>query len=132
MALAFVKAGAMPQGAFLRFYFGGEASYRGPGQIDLLFGMPPRKSALDVYLEMLGDVDLPWSVAVVSGDPFEGGLAQHALERGGHLRVGLEDYAGERRVTNLELVEQAVALCAKVGRPVATAKQAAEMLRLPS
>lgn len=132
MALAWAKAGAMPQGAFLRFYFGGEASYRGPGQIDLLFGMPPRKSALDVYLEMLGDVDLPWSVAVVSGDPFEGGLAQHALERGGHLRVGLEDYAGERRVTNLELVEQAVALCKRVGRPLATAAQAAAMLRLPS
>ncbi|MBK7947597.1 MAG: 3-keto-5-aminohexanoate cleavage protein [Deltaproteobacteria bacterium] len=130
-ALAYVRAGAMPQGAFLRFYFGGGSSYRGPGQIDLLFGMPPRKLALDLYLDMLGDVDLPWSVAVVSGDPFAGGVARHALERGGHLRVGLEDYAGERRPTNLELVEEAVALCRAVGRPVATAAEAAGILRLP-
>lgn len=130
-ALAYVRAGAMPQGAFLRFYFGGEASYRGSGPIDLLFGMPPIRSALDVYLEMLGDVDLPWSVAVVSGDPFDGGVARHALERGGHIRVGLEDYAGTKSPSNLELVEAAVALCKSVGRPVATAAQAAAILRLP-
>lgn len=132
MALAWTRAGAMPQGAFLRFYFGGESSYRGPGQIDLLFGLPPTRLALDVYLEMLGDVELPWSIAVVSGEPFEGGVARHALERGGHLRVGLEDYAGPRQPSNLELVEAAVALCRSVGRPVATATQAAEILRLPS
>lgn len=132
MALAWARAGAMPQGAFLRFYFGGESSYRGPGQIDLLFGLPPTRLALDVYLEMLGDVELPWSIAVVSGEPFEGGVARHALERGGHLRVGLEDYAGPRQPSNLELVEAAVALCRSVGRPVATATQAAEILRLPS
>lgn len=132
MALAWARAGAMPQGAFLRFYFGGESSYRGPGQIDLLFGLPPTRVALDVYLEMLGDVELPWSIAVVSGEPFEGGVARHALERGGHLRVGLEDYAGPRQPSNLELVEAAVALCRSVGRPVATATQAAEILRLPS
>lgn len=132
MALAYARAGAMPQGAFLRFYFGGESSYRGPGQIDLLFGMPPRKSALDLYLEMLGDVALPWSVAVVSGDAFDGGVARHALERGGHLRVGLEDFAGSRRPSNLELVEEAVALCRAVGRPVATAAEAASILQLPN
>ncbi|MBY0398912.1 3-keto-5-aminohexanoate cleavage protein [Myxococcota bacterium] len=131
-AIAYARAGAMPQGAFLRFYFGGEQSYRGPGQIDLLFGMPPRKLSLDLYLDMLGEVALPWSVAVVSGDPFVGDLARHALERGGHIRVGLEDYAGDRRPSNLELVEQAVALCRSVGRRVATAAEAAEILRLPS
>lgn len=130
-ALAWVRAGAMPQGASLRFYFGGESSYRGPGQIDLLFGMPPIPAALDLYLEMLGDVDLPWSVAVVSGDPFAGGVARRALERGGHLRVGLEDYAGGREPSNLELVEEAVALCRAVGRPVATPAQTASILRLP-
>lgn len=132
MALAYARSGAMPRGAFLRFYFGGESSYRGPGQIDLLFGMPPRKSALDLYLEMLGDVALPWSVAVVSGDTLDGGLARHALERGGHLRVGLEDFAGARRPSNLELVEEAVALCRAVGRPVATAAEAASILQLPN
>ncbi|MBJ18100.1 MAG: 3-keto-5-aminohexanoate cleavage protein [bacterium] len=137
-ALAYHSAGAMPQGAFLRFYFGGEASYRGDGKVDLLFGLPPRKSCLDVYLEILaehfdgrGD-GLPWSVAIVSGDPWDGDVARHALERGGHLRVGLEDYAGTRAPSNLELVEEAVALCAEVGRPVASAAEAGKILNLPN
>lgn len=137
-ALAHHAAGRMPRGAFLRFYFGGEGSYRGGDAIDLLFGLPPRPSSLDVYLEMLevqaarsGQASMPWSVAVVSGDPFEGGVARHALERGGHLRVGLEDYAGTDAPSNLELVERAVALCAEVGRPVATPVEAARLLDLP-
>lgn len=130
-ALAYHAAGRMPQGAFLRFYFGGERSYRGDGQVDLLFGLPPRKSSLDVYLEMLGDTPIPWSIAVVSGDPWDGEVARHALERGGHIRVGIEDYAGTRSPSNLELVEEAVALCAEVGRPVATAAEAGKILNLP-
>lgn len=131
-ALAYEAAGALPPGAFLRFYFGGERSYRGEGPIDLLFGLPPRRSSLDVYLEMLGDVDLPWSVAVVSGDPWDGEVARHALERGGHLRLGLEDYAGPRTPSNLQLVEEAVALCEEVGRPVASCAEAAKAIRLPA
>lgn len=129
--LAWETAGALPRGAFLRFYFGGERSYRGAGRIDLLFGLPPRRACLDVYLEMLGERELPWSVAVLSGEPWDGGVARHALERGGHLRVGLEDYAGDRTPSNLELVEEAVALCAEVGRPVATPRQAIELIGLP-
>ena len=129
--IAYEAAGALPRGAFLRFYFGGERSYRGEGPIDLLFGLPPRKSCLDVYLEMLGDLDLPWSVAVVSGDLSDGDVGRHALERGGHLRVGLEDYAGDRAPSNLQLVEEAVALCAEAGRPVASCAEAGKLLGLP-
>ncbi len=138
-ALAYDAAGRLPRGASLRFYFGGERSYRGDGAVDLLFGMPPRPACLDVYVDMLeehaertGRPPLPWSIAIVSGDPFDGGVARRALERGGHLRVGLEDYAGPRQPTNLELVQEAVALCEEMGRPVATAAQTMELLRLPS
>ena len=138
-ALAYHGAGAMPQGAFLRFYFGGEASYRGEGLIDLLFGLPPRKSSLDVYLEMLAEhsertgIDpLPWSIAVVSGDISDGDLARHALARGGHLRVGLEDFAGTRAPSNLELVNEAVALCKEAGRPIASPAETAKILNLPN
>ncbi len=130
-ALAWHRAGRLPPGAFLRFYLGGTSSYRGKGATDLLFGLPPTTAGLDAYLHMMEGVDLPWSVAVVSGDPLENGVARHALERGGHLRVGLEDYAGPRTPSNLELVREAVALCAEVGRPVARPKEAAELLRLP-
>ena len=66
----------------------------------------PRPS-LDAYLELLGDCPLPWSVAVLGGDLFATDLPALALERGGHLRVGLEDHKG-RTVTNEELVAEAV------------------------
>jgi uncharacterized protein (DUF849 family) len=136
-ALAWDAAGRMPAGAFLRFYFGGTRSYRGEGPVDLLFGLPPQRSALDVYLEMLethvartGQAPMPWSIAVVSGDANDGDVARHALERGGHLRVGLEDYAGPRQPTNLELVREAVALCQEVGRPVARVEDTIRLLGL--
>ena len=57
--------------------------------------------------------------------------AQHALELGGHLRVGLEDYAGTASPTNRELVERAVELVRASGRPLATPADAARLLSLP-
>ena len=101
---------------------------------DLILGeghrfMRDARSGLDAYLDLLGAATLPWCVAVLGGDVFENGVARHALERGGHLRVGLEDYAGPGQPTNVELLEQARKLCDEVGRPVATAAQTAELLR---
>jgi len=58
-------------------------------------------------------------------------VAYRALERGGHLRVGLEDYAGAVRKSNLELVREAVAICEQAGRPVARPDQMAKLLDLP-
>jgi 3-keto-5-aminohexanoate cleavage enzyme len=46
------------------------------------------------------------------------------------LRVGLEDYASDRLPTNVELVREAAALCAEVGRPVATPSEAGDLLGL--
>jgi uncharacterized protein (DUF849 family) len=80
---------------------------------------------------MLEGCDLPWAVAVIGGDVVESGLARLALELGGHVRVGLEDYAGPRTPTNVELVREVVTLAAAVGRPVATAGEAARILGLP-
>ena len=81
---------------------------------------------------MLDGSGLPWSVAVLGGDVLASGLARLALERGGHLRVGLEDYAGTLRPTNEALVRDAAGLARELGRPIATCAQAAEILRLPS
>lgn len=129
--LAYRVAGRLPRGANVRLYLGGESSYRGEGHVDLLFGLPPRPSSIDIYLEMMAGTDLVWSVAVLSGDVFENGVARHALERGGHLRVGLEDFAGPRRPSNEEMVEQAVELVREVGRPLATPAEASKILDLP-
>jgi uncharacterized protein (DUF849 family) len=47
------------------------------------------------------------------------------------VRVGLEDYAGPRTPRNRELVEDVVKIAREVGRPIADAKTAAQILRLP-
>jgi uncharacterized protein (DUF849 family) len=70
-------------------------------------------------------------VSVLGGDVLRTPVARAALEAGGHLKVGLEDQAGDRRPSNEELVAEAVALTAEVGRPVATPSEAAALLGLP-
>jgi 3-keto-5-aminohexanoate cleavage enzyme len=126
-ALAWHAAGRLPAGAMVKLYFGGEEGYLGGAT----FGLRPTEKALAAYLELLEGTDLPWSVSVFGGDVVGSGMARLALERGGHLHVGLEAYAGDRTPTNAELVEEAVALCAEVGRPVAPSAEAADLLGLP-
>ena len=129
-ALAYQRGGRLPRGALLKFYLGGEYGYMGSGHRGLGFGLPPETWALDVYLRILEGCELPWSVAVLGGDVFENGVALHALERGGHLHVGLEDHAGPDKPSNEELVRRAVDLCARVGRPVASPAEATRILGL--
>jgi len=93
--------------------------------------MPPTRASLEAYLTMLEGTELPWSVAVLGGDVVASGLARLAVERGGHLRVGLEDHAGPRAPTNEELVREAVRVAEAAGRPVATCGDAAALLGLP-
>jgi uncharacterized protein (DUF849 family) len=130
-ALAYHRAGRLPPGALIKLYFGGDAGYLGGPPAGVTFGLPPTELSLEAYLAMLDGTDLPWSVAVLGGDVIESGLARIALERGGHVRVGLEDYAGPDRPSNEELVREVVRLAKKVGRPVATCTDAARLLGLP-
>lgn len=125
-ALAWWRAGRLPRGSMLKLYLATERGYLGAP-----FGLPPTRAALDAYLELLGDCDVPWAVSVVGGDLVASDVARDALERGGHLHLGLEFFAGDRSPTNAELVGEAVALCEAVGRPVATPDVAAELLDLP-
>ncbi len=130
--LVYHRRGRLPRGALVKLYFGGDGGYLGGGTGGITFGLPPTRVSLEAYLAMLDGCDLPWAVAVVGGDLFDTPVARLALERGGHLRVGLEDYAGSRRPSNVELVATAVDLCRQVGRPVASCADAARVLDLPS
>ncbi len=123
-ALAYWRAGKLPPGTMLRFYFGGREAEADGG---FTFGLAPTERALDAYLELLGDCPLPWSVTVVGGDLFATDLPELALARGGHLRVGLEDHRG-RRASNEELVAQAVERVGASGREVADCTTAAAFL----
>jgi 3-keto-5-aminohexanoate cleavage enzyme len=124
--VAWWRAGRLPAGAMVKLYFSTERGLMGAP-----FGLPPTVTALDAYLELLEACDLPWAVSVVGGDVCTTDVAVAALERGGHLHLGLEFFGGDRAPSNAELVEEAVQLCQKVSRPVATPDQAAEILRLP-
>ena len=122
VALAYRRANRMPPGALIKLYFGGPNAN---------FGLPPSAASLDAYLDMLEGTGLPWSVAVLGGDVVGCGLARLAIERGGHVRVGLEDYAGPRQPSNVELVEELKGLAASAGRDVASCSEAAAILGVP-
>jgi uncharacterized protein (DUF849 family) len=122
VVMAYHGAGRLPP-SMLKFYFGG--STRGVG-----FGLPPTRPSLDAYLAMLEGADLPWLVSAIGGDAVGCGIAELAMSRGGHVQVGLEPYGGPGTPTNVELVRQAVELAQQVGRPVATAAQAREIIGL--
>lgn len=116
-------------GSFVKFYFGGPNGYMARG-VGVSFGLPPTEAALDAYLEMmtLEGCDLPWFTAVVGGELIDTPIARLTIERGGHLRVGLEDHFADRTPSNLELVSEVVALAEELGRPIATPAQAVEIL----
>lgn len=129
-ALDLHRRGTLPAGALVKLYFGGDHDYfgrRGP-----TFGLPPTRASLDAYVAMLEGSGLPWSVAVLGGDLLATEVARLALERGGHLHVGIEDYAGARIPSNDELVREATELAARVGRPVASCAEAGAILGLPA
>jgi uncharacterized protein (DUF849 family) len=126
--LAFHKAGRLRHGALIKLYFGGDYNIGDGTPGALTFGFRPTRKALEAYLEMLQGSGLTWIVNVYGGDVTASGMARLALEMGGHVRVGLEDFAGERTPSNLELVEEVVELAQKVGRPIADARTAARMI----
>jgi uncharacterized protein (DUF849 family) len=126
VVLAYVRAGALPAGTLVKFYFAG-GGYLGGG--DPLWGAPPIIEALDLFLAMLGDTPIAWAVAVLGGPLLDTPIPRAALERGGHLRVGIEDW--DTGPPNVEQVAAAVALCEEVGRPVATIAETEQLLGLP-
>lgn len=125
-AVAWWRAGRLPAGSMIKFYLATDRGYMGAP-----FGLPPTRLAVDAYIEALGECPVPWAVSVVGGDVVETGLAEYAVERGGHIHLGLEFFAGDRTPTNAELIAEAVAVCDRLGVPVATCDEAAEILDLP-
>jgi 3-keto-5-aminohexanoate cleavage enzyme len=128
-ALAYARAGRFPAGTMIKLYFGGDYAMGGVMTPAANFGLYPTKAALDIYLSMLDGVDIPWIVSVQGGALLDTPIARYALERGGHLRVGIEDTAGATEMTNAETVAAAVDLAATVGRPVAEGLDAVTVLR---
>ena len=118
--LGYLEAGRLPPGAFVKFYFGAPRAG---------FGLPPTPTALAAYLEMIEPYGLPWLVSLQGGDVVASGLAEHALDRGGHVQVGLEPAMDPAR-TNVEIVREMVALVARKGMRVASCAEARAIIGL--
>lgn len=114
------RHGRVPPGAIVKLYFADR----------LQFGLPPTPAALEAYLELLEPSGLPWSVAVLGGDVVASGLAELAVRRGGHLRVGLEDFDDGRGTapSNRELLEGALRVLDRVGATPASPAAARDII----
>ena len=79
------------------------------------FGFPPASNYLDSHLSLLKEVapGAPWMVAGLGVDIRP--LIPHAVARGGHVRVGLEDCPLGADTSNVALVEEAVRLIEAAG-----------------
>ena len=113
------RNGTLPRAVKVQLYFGGSAP----------FGLPPTIPSLDAYVAMLAGTGLPWMAGVIAGDVLANGFAAAVIARGGHLRVGLEDYRGPEKPRNEELVVAATALARSCGAEVATSEQALELFQ---
>lgn len=123
LVLAHHRAGTLPQGSMVKFEFADRWA---------IFGLPSTEASLNAYLEMVAGTGIPWMVSLRGGDVATGcGLARSAIAKGGHVRVGVHDYAGPRTPRNEELVAEIVALGRSLGRNPATCDEAASLLGLP-
>ena len=127
-ARAYAAAGMFPPGSVIKLYFNGGLSMGFDGVKAVSFGLDPTPASLDLYLDMLEGIDIPFVVSCQGGVLLDLPLARYALERGGHLRVGIEDTAGGTEMTNRETVETAIRLAQAVGRPVVSGKAAKAVL----
>ena len=119
-ALIFLEEGLLTEPLLLKFYFGGP---------ELPFGLPPSLKSLEAYVDMIHDVDCNWFSACLGGDIFP--LIPTTIALGGHIRLGLEDYAytNDGQPTNVQLVKRAVAIIESMGHEVASPEDARLMIQ---
>ena len=127
------RRGSRPA-SMVKLYFGGEWGMwaRAAG---VTFGLPAHRPTRSLaYLDMLDGTGLPWSVSVWGGDLMATPVARLALERGGHLHVGLEEHFDPDGSAHQRRARRAGgrALAEDVGRPIATTADAVSLLDLPS
>ena len=95
----------------------------------IAFGFPPADWALDAYLRLL-ELEQPGAPWMIAGLGVElGSLIGAAVERGGHVRVGLEDAPMGCGLDNRSLVRQARQRIEQQGGALANAAQVRERLR---
>lgn len=109
-----------------------------PPHVQFVFGvkhaLPARREILEFEVAQLRALlpEATWTAAGIGRNQLE--VNRWSLELGGHCRTGLEDNVRWDKTTlaasNAQLVKRVAELCAEYGRPVASAAQARQMLRL--
>jgi 3-keto-5-aminohexanoate cleavage enzyme len=119
--LKFLELGLLEEPLLIKFYLGGP---------EMPFGMPPVPGSLDAYLNMMPGVRTVWFACCLGGDVLP--LAPYAVSLGGHVRLGLEDYAyeDEGQPSNVELVNRAATIIRAMGHEVATPEDTRQLLEL--
>lgn len=97
--------------------------------------MPVDRDVFDFYIRTVRRLfgkDAPWCAAGIGAK--QAVLNEWAIAAGGHARTGLEDNVRLDRETlapsNASLVQRAVEICGRYGRPIATWQEARQILGL--
>jgi len=110
--------------------------FQGDPHVSLVMGVASGQPAKPEWVPLLKNEMLPgthWQVICV-GRKEVWDLQRKALEEGGNVRTGLEDTfylpSGEKAQSNGELVETLAKITREVGREIATAEEARQILGL--
>src|SRR3569833_132635 len=117
---AHADAGTLPTRSLVKLEFSAGAR---------LFGLSPDALGVDAWLRLFDAERIAWMVTLRDGSPADG-LAQLAIERGGHVRVGIEDFGGPGAPRNAELVAEIAALCNRMGRRTARPNEVLNLIEL--
>jgi 3-keto-5-aminohexanoate cleavage enzyme len=106
-----------------------------PLHVDLVLGVPgglgAEETNLDFLVQKIPD-SYSWSLAAIGRHQFP--MAELALKKGGHVRVGMEDNIylkkGVLAQSNADLVAKVVEMARRLGRPVADSQTAKQILQL--
>lgn len=118
--VARARRGGLPKGSIVKLYLSTDRDPFRPHKIATNAGLPPTETAVNVLLEMMAGVDLPWQVSVLGGVIHELPLARYVIEKGGHIRTGVEDASGLTTATSAECVAAIIEISRKLGRPTVT------------
>ncbi len=129
---AFGAAGQFVPGTQVKFYFPGQNTFGLKQSAPSTYGLPPSIAAVDMYVSLIEGSGLPWVVSILGGRILETDLPRYVLERGGNLRVGIEDPLEPTDMTNVEMIQAVIDLANEVGRPVARSTEARAALSAPA
>lgn len=120
----FLKMGVLREPAYICFCMTDEIIFA---------GHPGSEAGLDAHTAFLpAGFETVWTVVNYKGDLFE--LTEKIIRSGGHISIGLGDYAyrdGARNLTNAQIIAKVVAQARILGREVASVEETRDILKMP-